>query len=107
MNAKEPTFKWDAFGLSAYDIDWANGEISGTVNKNKFVRFDKYGIYGIDAEPKYDSDGNLIKEVVDGFSWKPSSNDDIDRLATFSLTWSGLKVTGNNKTVARIGAYDG
>lgn len=94
MNVAEPVFRWDAFGLTAYDIDWNNGDISGQTNPYKFVRFDKYGIYGIDQEG--------ASEAVDGCNWKPTSIDEIDQLATFALTWQGLKVTGT-QGVARIG----
>ena len=47
MNGKDATFMWNTFGLSAFDTDWTNGEITGTPKKDTFVRFDKYGIYGI------------------------------------------------------------
>ena len=97
MNADEPTFRWDAFGLSAFDIDWSNGAISGKVNPFKFVRFDKYGIYGIDQDTNGPRDGR---------SWKPSSQEEIDEVATFALTWEGLKVTGDEGVVARIGWVD-
>lgn len=95
MNGEEPVFRWDAFGISAFDIDWINGDISGTTNPYKFVRFDKYGIYGIDQESSQNG-------AIDGRSWKPTSIDEIDQLATFALTWQGLKVTGT-QGVARIG----
>ena len=97
MNVNEPVFRWDAFGLSAFDIDWSNSAISGKVNPFKFVRFDKHGIYGINQEDD--------KIVIDGRSWKPSSLEEIDSLATFALTWEGLKVTGSDGTVAKIGKH--
>jgi hypothetical protein len=64
MNGKDATFKWDIFGISAFDVDWTGDSVTGAPNKNKFVRFDKHGIYGIDE------DGDL---AVDGTTWKPSS----------------------------------
>jgi hypothetical protein len=94
MNGKDATFMWNAYGLSAFDVDWSNGSISGAPNKRKFVRFDKYGIYGINGSGT---------NSVDGTTWKPSSYDEIDTNATFALTWEGLKVTGNDGAVARIG----
>ena len=87
-NEDEPVFKWDAFGLTAYDANWYQGVI-GDVNTNKFVRFDKFGIYGMNN--------------VDGASWKPESEYDVHQNATFALTWDGLKVTGDSGIVARIG----
>ena len=92
-----PTFRWDSRGISAYDYTTFSSVISG-VNTKKFVRFDKYGIYGING-------------TADGSSWTPGWNNkktaaqDIDDNATFALTWEGLKVTGNDKAVARIGKH--
>lgn len=97
MNVNDPVFRWDAFGLTAFDIDWNNGDISGVTNPYKFVRFDKYGIYGINQNAK--------DSVIDGRSWKPSSLEEIDGVATFALTWEGLKVTGSDGTVAKIGKH--
>lgn len=93
MNVNEPVFRWDSFGLSAFDAEWGGSGIVGRPNKNKFVRFDKHGIYGI-------SDGNEV--AIDGLSWKPSSIDEITEKATFALTWDGLKVS-SEKADLRIG----
>jgi hypothetical protein len=98
MSGNEPAFRWDAYGLSAYDALWTKtsdiSTISG-INTKKFVRFDKYGIYGINNAAG-----------VDGASWHPESIAKIDEKATFALTWEGLKVTGNGG-VARIGRLKG
>lgn len=92
-----PTFRWDARGISAYDYTNFNNVISG-VNTNKFVRFDKHGIYGINDDS------------IDGSSWYPTglgydgdAFKEIGSKATFALTWEGLKVTGSDNVVARIG----
>ena len=98
MNGKDPTFRWDKYGISAFDADWA-GIKDTKPNPYQFVRFDKYGIYGI----KSPSEG----EKINGTTWKPTGLADIDKTATFSLTWSGLKVTGNEGVEARIGRYGG
>ena len=42
MDGNNTAFRWDADGINAY---WNNSEV-GTI-LNKFVRFDQYGIYGI------------------------------------------------------------
>lgn len=87
MNYDEPVFRWDTFGISAYDAEWMDteaGSIVKNVNSKKFVRFDKYGIYGINEV------GN-----IDGASWKPGKIKDIDDNATFALTWDGLKVSNS------------
>lgn len=99
MNVNDPVFRWDAFGLSAFDTDWYNGDIVSAPNKYKFVRFDKYGIYGINSSEN--------STAIDGLSWKPSSQDEIDDNATFALTWEGLKVTGSTGGTARLGKQDG
>jgi hypothetical protein len=58
MNGKEPAFKWDQLGISAY------GKNEGKVNTKEFVRFDKNGIYGINNA-----------DEIDGASWGPESLD--------------------------------
>ena len=98
MNADEPVFKWDTFGISAYDAVWYDsniGKVVSNIDTKKFVRYDKYGIYGIN------------NAGVDGENWSPATQSDIDKKATFALTWDGLKVTGNNEGVARIGKQEG
>ena len=95
MSGNDPTFRWDQFGLSAFDTDW-RGENLSTPNPYQFVRFDKYGIYGITSEKN-----------KNGSSWKPENFKDITDNATFALTWNGLKVTGENGVEANIGKLDG
>ena len=111
MDYNQPLFRWDSFGLSAYFNDWSepDGNIApviSNVDTKKFIRFDKYGIYGINHSG------------VDGLNWYPKWNQDIngnwispeqeiDNRSTFALTWQGLKVTGNDGVVARIGRLDG
>jgi hypothetical protein len=69
MNYDEPVFRWDSFGLSAYDAEWADtGEgttIVSKVDSNKFVRFDKYGLYGINSGE-------------DGANWRPKDINEIN-----------------------------
>lgn len=98
MNAREPIFRWDSYGISAFDATWANDnnvEVISGVNHDKFVRFDKHGIYGINGG-------------ANGLNWHPSGQNglkEISEKATFALTWDGLKVTGNNATTW-IGKHD-
>jgi hypothetical protein len=88
MNGKDATFMWDSHGLSAYDCEEGfNGSVA-KIFPNKYVRFDKHGLYGINGHSP---------------SWSPDSLEKIDEEATFALTWEGLKVIGNNDVVARIG----
>jgi hypothetical protein len=113
MAGDSPSFKWDEYGISAYDAYWYDSSevstISG-INKHKFVRFDKYGIYGIN-DPSTNGEtwhptGELIEEEDEEGNkitkWV-SPNQKIDKKATFALTWEGLKVTGNDGVVAKIG----
>jgi hypothetical protein len=93
-NGKDITFLWNSFGISAFDVEWKGGEDIGTPDTTKFVRFDKHGIYGMDIS---------ANEMKDGASWKPAENTNINELATFALTWEGLKVTGNSSTIAQLG----
>ena len=99
MNYDEPVFRWDSFGISAYYANWYDdnfGTVVSGVNTSKFVRFDKHGLYGINGG-------------ADGANWHPTGAyydgdpfKEIDDLSTFSLTWEGLKVTGDKATL-RIG----
>lgn len=103
MNSDDPVFRWDEFGITAYSYgDYKAGGGIGTVSNytdtTKFVRFDKYGLYGIDSSSQ--SDAN---KKVDGATWHATGNQEIQELATFALTWEGLKVTGSDQTVAQIG----
>ena len=94
MNGGDPLFRWDSFGLSAFDAEVA-GEFKYISQPNpfKFVRFDKYGLYGVNNE----------KAQINGMSWVPSGLDDIHDNATFAITWQGLQVTGSDGTVVKIG----
>lgn len=63
-----PNFRWDSEGLNAY------GQNEEGFDLQSFVRFDKYGIYGVQNEPNY---------IV-------SSLDDVKDKASFGLTWDGF-----------------
>jgi hypothetical protein len=90
MNVNDPLFRWDAFGLSAFDYDTKNGIVASSIRPHRFVRFDKHGIYGINDEN------------INGLTWKSENIDEINAKATFALTWQGLKVSGDN-AVLNIG----
>lgn len=88
MNYDEPVFRWDAYGISAYDAYWSTiGEIPtiSRINTKKFVRFDKFGIYGVNNAPG-----------VDGATWYPNSIDNVVDTAAYYLTWDGLQVVPQN-----------
>lgn len=89
MNANDPVFRWDAFGLTAYDAEWNGDSITSKSNPYKFVRFDKHGIYGINQE-------ETNPNAVNGSTWKPTSLDEIKEKAQFALTWDGLFINLGN-----------
>ena len=69
MDGDNPTFRWDKAGLSAYGY----GQ-NGDYDLKTYVRYDKYGIYGI----------------KDGEDYVASSLNDIKDKANFGLTWDGF-----------------
>ena len=83
-----PSFRWDNNGISAFRL----GDVSGgepKYNFKQFVRFDQYGLYGIDLKGKETSE-----YVVSGLQ-------DIKNDASFAVTWDGFfiknKYTGGGR----------
>ena len=70
-----PSFRWDSNGLTAYDFN------NGGISFNKFVRFDRYGIYGYSG-----NEANFV----------PSSEQDIWDNGSFGLTWRGFFLKSTN-----------
>jgi hypothetical protein len=68
-------------------------ELAYAINPYKGVRFDRFGLYGY-------SD-------INGSTWVPKSTKEIDNHAHFALTWDGLKVSGDDGIVTRIGRVKG
>lgn len=70
-------FRWDSSGLNAYKNKSTGAR---DIEYGTFVRFDKWGIYGVNG-----------KQTV---NWIPSSENEIitDPAIKFSLTWSGLNI---------------
>lgn len=71
MDGDNPTFRWDKAGLSAYGLD-GNGNFN--YNLKTYVRFDKFGLYGI----------------KDGETYVASSLEDVKKKAHFGVTWDGF-----------------
>ena len=69
-----PTFKWDKYGLTAFAYDLANDKISN-IQDGKFVRFDRFGMYGIDDS------------TMSG-SWYPENEEAVFNKAKFGFTWN-------------------
>lgn len=95
MNGVDAAFILNEEGLTGYDYT------NSGPNINSFVRFDKYGIYGISG------DGTTFLTDFGNATSKSEKLGEIDKYATFALTWDGLKVTGDAGVVARIGKLDG
>lgn len=78
-NGDFPSFRWDAYGLNAYSFD----NETGVVNTTQFVRFDQYGIYGLQNAAAV---------------YRPSSETDVWNNANFGLTWRGFFLKNSNNS---------
>jgi hypothetical protein len=68
LDGDNPSFRWDKSGLNAY------GYGDNGIDLKTYVRYDKYGIYGIQNDEDYVA----------------SSLEDIKDKANFGLTWDGF-----------------
>lgn len=68
-----PSFRWDSSGISAYKYKLDNG-VPVYFQLNHFVRFDQYGLYGINH------DTDFVAEKIE----------DVEQNAQFGLTWNGF-----------------
>ena len=75
MSGSFPSFRWDSLGLDAYhfELDKQTNQPQN-FNYARFVRFDQYGLYGINGETEF----------------KATSVEDIEAEASFALTWNGF-----------------
>ena len=71
MDGNNPSFRWDKAGLSAYGLDESGNE---AYDLKTYVRFDKYGLYGIKNDENY---------VANSLS-------DVRNKAFFGITWDGF-----------------
>ena len=73
-------FRWDAKGINAYSPSYnVSGELNG-YNIGKFIRFDHYGIYGVDGTQEF----------------SPASEQDIYNKASFGMTWNRFFMKNNS-----------
>lgn len=98
MDGTTPAFRWDTNGISAYwsGKDYLTPESNPVLKMNRFVRFDKFGIYGY-------NNGN----DEDNTNFVPASEEEVRSKSMFSLTWSGLLIRsiekdGSNKDIGSI-----
>ena len=70
MDGESPSFRWDKAGISAYGF----GQEDEEYDLKTYVRFDKYGLYGI----------------KNGENYVATSTEDIKENAHFGITWDGF-----------------
>ena len=70
-DGKNPSFRWDKAGLNAYGLDERG---NNSYNLKTYVRFDKYGLYGI----------------KNGEDYVAKSLSDVRNKAFFGITWDGF-----------------
>ena len=73
MDGDNPSFRWDKAGLNAYGFSENEDE---AYDLKTYVRFDKYGLYGIKNDEDYVA----------------SSLEDAIEKAYFSVTWKGFSI---------------
>lgn len=71
MDGDSPSFRWDKSGLNAYGLDEYG---NNSYDLKTYVRFDKYGLYGI----------------KNGEDYVASSLEDVREKAYFGVTWEGF-----------------
>lgn len=74
------SFRWDYKGISAYA---PVGQESGGYDLSTFVRFDHYGLYGINGQSDF----------------SPTSEDSIWEKASFGMTWKGFFLNNDDGSV--------
>lgn len=91
MAGSFPSFRWDGVGLSAYEFELnEDGKTGKNFNYSKFVRFDQYGLYGINGYANFNpltTENGLVGE------------DKIWNNAHFALTWKGFSLKNDDGSV--------
>lgn len=90
MDGTTPAFRWDTNGITAYwsGKDYLMPESNPALKMNRFVRFDKFGIYGYNNNND-DDNTNFVPASEEEIRSNPNS--------MFSLTWSGLLIRSIEK----------
>lgn len=100
MDGTTPAFRWDTNGISAYwsGKDYLTPESNPVLKMNRFVRFDKFGIYGYNNNND-DDNTNFVPASEEEIRSNPNS--------MFSLTWSGLLIRSiERKNNAEVGSIE-
>ena len=102
MTGTDNTFRWDAFGLTAYDF-LVNEDSITELNTNRGVRFDHFGIYGFEGidgavwVPKTIAEWEMTNDASsDGYL--KLTDDSIRNHSTFELTKEGLYLSLGHMT---------
>lgn len=74
------TFKWDKYGINAYSYRLNENSIVSDIDLRKFIRLDRFGIYGVDLTSE--GSGYTLSDT-----FVPTSRDDIYENASFGLVW--------------------
>jgi hypothetical protein len=53
LNGHFPSFRWDENGLSAFAFSINDSGQAVSFNTSKFIRYDQYGLYGINNYPNF------------------------------------------------------
>ena len=80
MDKNYPSFKWDSNGISAFEKQFDTNNNFIGYDQNSYVRFDSFGIYGIQ----------------DNLNFVPKTEQDIYDNAKFGMTWSRFFMKNNN-----------
>lgn len=90
MDGTTPAFRWDTNGITAYwsGKDYLTPTSNPVLKMNRFIRFDKFGIYGYNNNNDNDNT-NFVPASEEEIRSNPNS--------MFSLTWSGLLIRSIEK----------
>ena len=93
MNGSEAYFRWDAFGITAFDFNNPEkSEYINGLNTSKGVRFDRFGIYSFSE--------------IDGANWHPQNISQIREYSIFDLTNEGLHINLGKGNFLKYGKQD-
>lgn len=79
MDKNYPSFKWDSNGISAFEKQFNNDNEFIGYDQNSYVRFDSFGIYGIQ----------------DKLNFVPKKEQDVYDNAKFGMTWKRFFMKNN------------
>lgn len=79
IDGNHATFRWDSHGINAFSQQISNNITS--IDMSKFVRYDHYGIYGINGDSEFSPDKETNNKVGEELIWDT---------ADFGMTWHGF-----------------